>query len=445
MADAEEIDYAWTEEELSGCLRFDRASTLPGATRTPEGFLRVYARIAKVGVMKYPGGYEFVPASTLSDPEFLHSLENKPIFIEHPTNNSGRTILVTSKNIAKFDRVGTVLSPVTFDGEYVIAPLQIEREDAINAISKGLREVSPGYLVPPEALVNQEGVYQGQPYTRIQTRRRAGNHVVLTKKGRGGSDIALSVRGDSAADIQESEDQSMNPVLAQLLAACGLKADAYPDDAAAGAAIQAQIAGTSSDLSAARAEMDALKAKIPQMEADLSAAKLRYQELTEKAEELEEGEEMVDSMIAAGPAPKADAMVTKAGAKMDAAKAEKKAANLAKAHKKIADYAKQIAKLDAAAADLKIPDADKMSLAEKTKAVAMRTDSTVSDSESLDYYRAIVDRGPRAVARDPGRTLGATVGNPQVRTDSATRRKISPSRLSLQTAHFPSPSSEVAE
>jgi hypothetical protein len=293
--------------------------------------------------------------------------------------------------------------------------------------------------------VNQEGVYQGQSYTRIQTRRRAGNHVVLTKKGRGGSDIALSVRGDSAADIQESEDQPMNPVLAQLLAACGLKTDAYPDDATAGAAIQAKIAGTGSDLSAAKAEMEALKAKIPQMEAELSASKLRYQELTEKAEELEEGEEVVDSIIKAGPAPKADAMMTKAGAKMDRAKAEKKAGNLAKAHKKIVDFAKQVAKVDAVAADMKVADADKMSLPEKTKAVAMRMDSTLADNESPDFYRAVVHSNKPVATRAAGRTLGGTLGDPSLRTDSANHRKISPSRLALRTAHSPLSPSEVAE
>ena len=434
-------DIAWTEEELSSCLRFDRASTLPGATRTPEGFLRVYARIAKVGTMKYPGGYEFVPASTLSDPDFLHSLENKPIFIEHPTNGSGRTILVTSKNIAQFDRVGTVLSPVTFDGEYVVAPLQIERDDAINAINNGLREVSPGYLTDT---AEQSGVYQGQPYTRIQTRRRAGNHVVLTKKGRGGSDIALSIRGDSAADIQESEEQPMNPVLAQLLGACGLKADAYADDASAGAAIRQKMDGTVGDLVSTKAEMEALKAKIPQMEAELSASKLRYQELTEKAEELEEGEEMVDSIIKAGPAPKADAMVTRSGAKMDSAKAEKKAANLAKAHKKIADFAKLSATVDSKATDLKM-DGSGMSLPEKTKAVAMRMDSTLADNESPDFYRAVVTRPATVVPRESSRTLGSTVGNPSVRTDSAGKPRVSPSRLSLQTAHDRNSSSEDAE
>ena len=435
-------DIAWTEEELSGCLRFDRASTLPGATRTSEGFLRIYARIAKVGVLRYPHGNEYVPASTLSDSDFLKSLENKPIFIEHPTDGRGQTILVTSKNIANFDRVGTVLSPVTFDGEYVIAPLQIEREDAIQKLLSGLVQVSPGYLTDS---TDQDGVYQGAPYKRVQMRRRAGNHVVLTKKGRGGPDISVSVRGDTSADIQFQEADPMNPLLVKLLAALGLKPEAYTEESAAFDAIKSKFDASATDLSAVKSEMEALKAQIPQMSAELSAAKLRYQELTEKAEEMEELEEAMDSVIKAGPAPKADAMTTKSGAKMDSVKAEKKAANLAKAHKKLTDYAKQSAVVDSKAADLKMDGADKMSLPEKTKAVAMRMDSTIADNEGPDFYRAIVTRSAVAVPRDPARTLGATIGNPNLRTDSAGKPRISPSRLALTSAHAPSPSNEETE
>jgi hypothetical protein len=438
--EVEEI--AWTEEELSGCLRFDRASTLPGSTRTPEGFLKIFARIAKVGVLRYPHGNEFVPTSTLSDPDFLKSLENKPIFIEHPTNGRGQTILVTSENIGKFDRIGTVLSPVTFDGEYVIAPLQIEREDAIQKLLKGLVQVSPGYLTDS---VDQEGTYQGQPYKRVQTRRKAGNHIVLTKKGRGGSDIAASIRGDSTADIQISEDLSMSPALLQLLASCGLNPEAYSDEQSAYNAIKAKFDASTTDLSAVKSEMEALKVQIPQMTSDLAAAKLRYQELTEQAEEMGDVEEVVDSVIKAGPAPKADAMTTKSGVKMDSAKAEKKAGNLAKAHKKISDFARLSATVDSKAADLKVADTDKMSLPDKTKAVAMRMDSTLADNESADFYRAVVTRPANVVQRDPSRTLGLTIGKPELRTDSATRPHVSPSRRSLLTAHDRNISSEEAE
>lgn len=391
-------------------LRMDRAD-LAGVETTPEGYLRIPARIAKEGILRYPSGRELVPASTLQDPEFLKSLEYKPLTLEHPPGP------ITPQTIKQY-RVGTVMSPVEYRDGYVWATLQIESADAIRAVTEeGIEEVSPGYAVDIEETAGTDPALGA--YDRVQRKRRAGNHVALTQRARGGRDIRLDLRRDS--QILEDDQVKISPHILTLLAALSLRADAYKNDeeavAAATEAVKA-MPKADQDKAALQKEVSDLKAAIPAKEAELAAMRLRYNELLEAVESAAHVEHEMAEAEATPPDAGADAMVKPDGTKMDSKIAAKRLANLAKIRAKIKGDGELMARVDALVADLKIEGADKMSYPAKIKAVAMRIDSATADNQTTDYYRAVLD-----LRRDSkgggGRSLGDTLNN-GARADSDT-------------------------
>lgn len=396
----------------------DRAD-LAGVETTPEGYLRIPARIAKEGILRYPSGRELVPASTLQDPDFLRSLEYKPLTLEHPPGP------ITPQTIKQY-RVGTVMSPVEYRDGYVWATLQIESADAIKAVTEdGIEEVSPGYAVDIEEAAGTDPALGA--YDRIQRKRRAGNHVALTQRARGGRDIRLDLRRDS--QILEDEEVKLSPHILTLLAALSLRADAYKSDeeAVAAATEAAKTATTKADQdkAALQAEVTNLKAAIPAKEAELAAMRLRYNELLEAVESAAHVEHEMAEAEATPPDAGADAMVKPDGTKMDSKIAAKRLTNLAKIRAKIKGDGELMARVDALVADLKIEGADKMSYPAKIKAVAMRIDSATADNQTPDYYRAVLDLR-RDSKSGGGRSLGDTLTG-GARTDSDTTPRPPPS------------------
>jgi len=181
---------------LIRAYRCDRGSVAGEFTVTPEGYVRTLGRIAKPGIMVYRDASgkvsrELVPQSTLEDPEFLASLENKPLTVEHPP------VMITPDNIADY-RKGMVLAPVSFADGYVVAPIQVDDAEALAAMKAGKVELAPGYEVDLDPTPGHDPIY-GQ-YDAIQTKRYGGNHTALCDKARGGADIRL-LRTDSAVEV----------------------------------------------------------------------------------------------------------------------------------------------------------------------------------------------------------------------------------------------------
>lgn len=426
----------------SARTRYDRwrvdDAALGGVITTTEGYLRVPARIAKAGVLRYPDGRELVPPETLSDPEFLASLEYKPVTLEHPPGP------VTPATIQKY-RVGMVLAPVVFRDGYVWGTLQLDRQDAIDAFKSGKAiEVSPGYKADTEETSGVDPVHGA--YDRIQTRRYAGNHIAMTQRARGGRDIGFVFRNDSQI-LEDDPPMLSAPVLA-LLAALAMTGGDYTSDedalkAAAIKAAEAVKGGAEKPVDPALAkEIADLKASIPAKDAELAALKLRYAELVEKTEGAESAQHELMEAVQMGPVANPDAMVTTDGQKMDSELAKKRANNLAKLHGTFTKLAGEKARVDSLAAGHKIEDADKMGLLQKRKAVAMKLDSTIADGESDDYYKARID-AHKATRKDSDNLpnaggLGSTLN--QDRTDSqAAPARVRPSAIAAKVHTFKAP------
>ena len=193
-------------------LRVDRAGSVGPLIQTPEGYWICDVVIAVPGVMTYQEGgktiREFVPPSTLSDPEWLASLENQPVTVEHPK------AMVTPGSMGRV-RVGIVLAPVVWSDGAVRARLRIDDQRGIDAIQyQNKREVSPGYAARVDRTPGRDPVYG--IYDRRQEQRAHGNHVALTEQGRAPAGAArlFLTRTDSAdGESEEGTDAVGAPVL----------------------------------------------------------------------------------------------------------------------------------------------------------------------------------------------------------------------------------------
>lgn len=184
--------------------RYDAADPKGPFSETTQGFLRVMANIGKVGIVSYkqPDGSlrrELRTAEEVFKPESLATLTGAPLTMHH----SGA--MLDPRNV-RGTRVGGLIGTPRQDGNYLVAELQLEDIQAIDAAkSKKLTQISPGYHCAFEPC---PGVWNGQPYDGIQ-RQITYNHISLVPVGRAGADVSL--RLDSSDDVAFDDDLPENP------------------------------------------------------------------------------------------------------------------------------------------------------------------------------------------------------------------------------------------
>lgn len=174
------------------------AETLPLRSplgRGTAGQLRVRARIARTGVLRYPGRREFRPETEVFDAKSLATLEGAPVVLEHDHKD-----FVSSSDWRR-KSVGHV-TDVARDGDYIVGTLVLGDGEAIGAVERGeLVELSAGYLAE---LKVTPGSHAGEAYDCEQHSIRY-NHVALLRAGAGraGRDVKI-LRTDS--DSQREVD-----------------------------------------------------------------------------------------------------------------------------------------------------------------------------------------------------------------------------------------------
>lgn len=155
---------------------------------TPEGYLRAWATIARIGVQTYYNAdgtprRELRPPEEVSDPESLASFGLKPHTIDHPPE------FLNSKNTKKY-QTGSTDSTVYYQQGFVNVAINVTDAEAIEEIASGRREqLSAGYTCE---LDFTPGVWRGQNYDAIQRRIR-GNHVSSVQVGRAGPSVKMHV------------------------------------------------------------------------------------------------------------------------------------------------------------------------------------------------------------------------------------------------------------
>lgn len=260
-----------------GVLRYDKASPLSKPVRLPNGFVRAEGYLTRSGIFVYRDAQgrtvrELRPPEEVMHADSLASFGMMPVTNEHPSE------LLTADN-AKQYAVGSVSESVIPDGDKVRAVLMITDASAIEALDAGKSELSCGYTAD---VVQEAGVWQGQPYDAVQRNIR-GNHVALVDAGRAGP--ACSIRMDAAGAAQEipmgdvkielggsqySVPAEMVAELVKLLEAKGLKP--VMGDAAKPADPKAEMAEVKAD---AQRKIDALQARLDALQSAASAKTLR--------------------------------------------------------------------------------------------------------------------------------------------------------------------------
>lgn len=195
--------------KLTKVLRLD-SIPLDEAYWTEEGYLRDRPIVTKVGIFEYikkDGTIrrELRLPEWVFEPASLASYKGKPIIITHSAG-------YVSKNNVGRESVGTIISEGYQDGENVRAEIVIHDTDSLKAA--GLKELSLGYELD---LVEEPGVWNGQPYDAIQTNIRI-NHLALVANARAGDQARLNIdesdkkgETDAMKKVNTDEGVTMTP------------------------------------------------------------------------------------------------------------------------------------------------------------------------------------------------------------------------------------------
>jgi len=158
---------------------------------TDEGFLRVPGKVSRTGIQEYlarelgltdrnPNDIVRVyrPYEEVFSPDSLASFDGVSITLQHPD------ALVNSKNYSSVTK-GIVRGAGTeTDDQHVQCNLLIQAQDAIDAVQRGMCELSAGYTAIYDDTPGTTP--DGQPFDFKQTRIHI-NHVAIVDRGRAGT------------------------------------------------------------------------------------------------------------------------------------------------------------------------------------------------------------------------------------------------------------------
>lgn len=186
---------------LTDLARYDRGN-LPGeAELTEEGYIKAKAIVTKCGVFLYknPDGTirrELRHPEEVLKLDSLESMKMVPVVNGHPPER-----LINIEN-AKRLAVGYTGETVETNLPFILANLIITDKDLVDDIKmKKKNELSLGYTVD---LVEENGIYDGEPYDCIQTNIRY-NHLAVVDHARAGPEARIALDCDDAFEILKEE------------------------------------------------------------------------------------------------------------------------------------------------------------------------------------------------------------------------------------------------
>lgn len=186
-------------------IRID-AGTVSNVRRTPQGGIRVDARLTRVGVLEYRRAdgsvrREFRPPEEVFAAGSLDTLRGAPVTDLHPSE------MVRTDTYSTLAR-GHVGDDVRSDEDrYVAATLYVQDARMVDLVERGdRREISCGYTCDFDPT---PGEYEGEKYDGVQ-RSIAYNHAALGPRdwGRAGPEVALRM---DAADVWTSSNPAPAP------------------------------------------------------------------------------------------------------------------------------------------------------------------------------------------------------------------------------------------
>lgn len=161
---------------------------------TPEGFLRVRARIGRSGIHLYraaelgaPAG--FAPVDTVRvyrGPDEVFGSESMASFAAKPVTDGHPPAMVDASNWKRY-AVGQSGPEVTRDGDHLATDLLITDGEAVKRVEVGA-QLSNGYLADFDFTPGTTP--DGEPYDATQSNIR-GNHIALVDAGRCGDSCRI--------------------------------------------------------------------------------------------------------------------------------------------------------------------------------------------------------------------------------------------------------------
>ena len=239
-------------------FRIDK-NPLPKVYRTSEGYIKGTAIVTRTGIFKYVDNQgnirlELRHPDDILDEDSLESLKQIPITVEHPT------VLVDSSNVKQLG-VGLTGETVKIDGENIKTTVTITAIEGVEAIDSGKEELSLGYTLDLE---EEEGIYNGQPYTHRQKNIRY-NHLAIVERARAGANARLNFDSFECGMIVDEnithERENM------------VKINIDNVDVEVNEAVKKAYDSLNARLDSATAETEALKAKLDETEEQLKKAK----------------------------------------------------------------------------------------------------------------------------------------------------------------------------
>ncbi|WP_313506787.1 DUF2213 domain-containing protein [Kosakonia sacchari] len=140
-------------------------------------------------------------------PETMASFEGVAVTLGHPEGDNGEIIFVNPSNYAELTHghIQNVRRGTGDKADLLLADVLIKRQEAIDAVNRGLTDVSCGY----DAKYKQLSPGKGKQY------QITGNHLAVgIEKGRAGGRCAI---GDSAPNIQKEKPMSWLKKVAQAI------------------------------------------------------------------------------------------------------------------------------------------------------------------------------------------------------------------------------------
>lgn len=268
---------------MSTVRRFD-AATLGAAQKTPQGFLRVPARLTRVGVLTYKRAdgserRELRRPEQVFAAESLASLHDAPVTDLHPQQ------MVTPENVRELSVGHVSHATVRADGRFVEAQLVITDAKMIAAVeSKTRREVSCGYTCKT---LEAPGQWNGEHYDAEQIDIRY-NHSGLgpAKWGRAGSDCAvrldsgdaLVIDADDPVDDPPSPPKKETPMELTTIKIDGIDAQ-VPKQCAQ--LLEQAITKRDTELAELKKGATEHKARVDSLQGELDGAKAKLLEATD--------------------------------------------------------------------------------------------------------------------------------------------------------------------
>lgn len=184
--------------------RFDRtqAQTLKAPERTPEGYLKVEGRIARIGTQLYRDGAGGMRRE-LRIPEEVFDEESLASFRQIPITNGHPPEMVNARNATKY-AVGATGENVRKDGDFVAAPLLIYDEKAIADAEAGRVQLSNGYSCEQDETQDPALVAKYGKYDSIQRKIR-GNHCAMVDAARAGPEARMRLDAQDAESCDFAE------------------------------------------------------------------------------------------------------------------------------------------------------------------------------------------------------------------------------------------------